>query len=206
MIKTFVFDFGGVIITIDPVAPKEKFRAMGLKNVERYLNTYAQQGLFGELEKGNISAGEFIKGISELAGREVTYDECADAWLSFHKELPERNLEALLELGRQGYRTVLLSNTNPFMMNWADSNDFDGKGHPIGYYFDAMYRSFELKLMKPHKEIFQYVLEKEQIKPEETLFLDDGKANIESASSLGIHTMLVDNGVDWIKELGQYLE
>ena len=40
------------------------------------------------------------------------------------------------------------------------------KGHPIGDYFDAMYRSYEVKYMKPDENFFRYVLSQEKIKPD----------------------------------------
>jgi putative hydrolase of the HAD superfamily len=43
------------------------------------------------------------------------------------------------------------------------------------------------------------------MKPEETLFVDDGKKNIEAAAKEGIQTLLVKNGEDWRNKLEEYL-
>lgn len=48
-----------------------------------------------------------------------------------------------------------------------------------------------MKKRKPDAEIFLQVLEENNLKPEETLFLDDNKGNIEGAAALGIKTLLV---------------
>ena len=68
--------------------------------------------------------------------------------------MPQRNLEAILDLRAKGYKVCLLSNTNPFMMQWAN-RDFDGQGHPIGYFFDALYLSYECKVMKPRRALLE---------------------------------------------------
>ena len=140
-----------------------------------------------------------------LVGHEVTYEECAYAWQGYAKELPQRNLEALKRLRSEGYRVVLLSNTNPYMMEWAESEQFDGQGHPISHYFDACYLSYQMKMMKPSEEIFRKVLMSEKIFPSETLFVDDGPRNVAMASQLGINTFCPENGEDWTEKIYEYL-
>ena len=115
-------------------------------------------------------------------------------------------METLLRLRREGYRVLLLSNTNPCMMEWVESDRFDGQGHPVSYYVDACYLSYQLKLMKPSEEIFRYVLDKEHLVPAETLFVDDGERNVATARRLGMRTFMPVNGEDWTKEIYEYLK
>jgi len=206
MIKNIIFDFGGVVVTIDQLQAVRRFEEIGLRNAAECLDPYTQSGIFGDLEGGRISAEEFRIELSRMAGRELSYADCKYGWTGYCKELPQRNLQALLKLREEGYRIILLSNTNPFMMDWADSKDFDGAGHSVGYYFDSMYWSYEEKMMKPDAAFFRYVLDKEQIFPGETLFVDDGKRNITAAEKTGIHTFCPENGKDWTKEIYNYLK
>ena len=126
MIRNVVFDLGGVIMTIDQNEALRRFKALGLADAERHLDPYTQTGVFGDLEEGKITAEDFRTGLSRLIGREVTNDECKHAWLGYRKDVPQRNLDTLKDLRSKGYRLILLSNTNPFMMSWALSKDFDG--------------------------------------------------------------------------------
>lgn len=201
MIKNIVFDLGGVIITLSQDEAIRRFEALGLQDARQRLNAYTQSGIFGDLEAGKIDAETFRVELSKLVGHEVTYEECRHAWLGYCKELPQRNLDCLKRLRQEGYRVILLSNTNPFMMSWALSPDFDGQGHSLEDYMDALYLSYKCKVMKPSPELFRQVLLGEQILPEETLFVDDGLRNVEAASQLGIHTYCPENGADWTKEL-----
>ena len=205
VIKNIVFDLGGVIMTLDPAEALRRFKALGLSDAERYLDAYTQSGIFGNLEEGKITAEDFRSKLSSLTGHELTFDECKHAWLGYRKDVPQRNLDLLKELRTKGYRLILLSNTNPFMMDWALSSDFDGKGSSLNDYFDALYLSYRLGIMKPAPDFFRQVLDNENILPEETLFVDDGPRNVEAAGKLGFMTMCPDNGSDWTGELRSLL-
>lgn len=205
-IKTIVFDLGGVIITLDQSQAVRRFEELGLKDAQQRLDAYVQHGIFGDLEHGLITAEEFRVKLGELLGHEVTMEQCDYAWQGYAKEVPERNLEALTHLRQQGYRLLLLSNTNPCMMKWVESEQFDGKGHPVSAYFDALYLSYQMKLMKPSDEIFRQLLMTEQITPSEVLFIDDGPRNVAAASQLGMLTLCPENGADWTQEIYEYLK
>ena len=73
------------------------------------------------------------------------------------------------------------------------------------YVQKGFYLSFELKNMKPRKEIFEMVLAHEGFNADETLFIDDGEINLKGAQALGLHTFLPLNGELWGKRLEQEL-
>ena len=198
MIKTVIFDLGGVIITLSHDEAVRRFEALGLKDAARRLDPYTQGGIFGDLEEGKIDAEDFRRELSLLVGRELTFDECRYAWLGYCADIPQRNLDMLQQLRAEGYRVVLLSNTNPYMMSFICSTEFDGKGHPLDDYLDALYLSYE---MKPDESFFRRVLMAEQTLPSDCLFVDDGPRNVAAASQVGMHTFCPKNGEDWTKEI-----
>ena len=142
---------------------------------------------------------------SSLVALLLTWDECQYAWLGYMHDVPLRNLQQMQQLRARGYRVVLLSNTNPYILKWVNEADLDGVGNGLRHYLDAIYASFECGCMKPNKAFFKKVLEGEGVKPEEALFLDDGLANINAASELGIQTFLVENGKDWTQSVDSFL-
>lgn len=200
-IKNILFDLGGVIMTIDQPEAVRRFKAAGLADAEQRLDPYTQKGIFGDLEEGLITAEDFRQELSRMVGRELTYDECQHCWLGYRKEIPARNVRVLDRLRADGYRLILLSNTNPFMMKWAMSADFSGDGRSIASFFDTMFRSYEMKMMKPDGRIFRKILSDTGIKAEETLFVDDGEKNTSVAARLGFKTFCPDNGSDWTEEI-----
>lgn len=205
-IKHIVFDLGGVVIALSYEQAVRRFEEIGLRDARKHLDAYQQRGIFGQLEEGAIGCEEFRTELGRLIGREVSMDECYYAWHGYVEDVPQRNLDMLLRLRREGYGVSLLSNTNPFMMQWAESPEFDGHGHPISYYFDHLYLSYECKVMKPSPAIFHMMLAGEQARPEETLFVDDGRANVEAAARLGIRTLCPQNNEDWTGMLLSALE
>lgn len=197
MIKNIVFDLGGVVIALSYEQAVRRFEEIGLRDARQHLDAFHQRGIFGQLEMGQIGKETFRQELSRLIGKEVTAEACYYAWHGYVEAVPKRNLDMLLWLRQQGYHVCLLSNTNPYMMDWARSSAFDGEGHPIDYYFDRLYLSYQLKVMKPSEEIFLKMLAGEQTHAEETLFIDDGRANVESAARLGMQTLYPQNNEDW---------
>ena len=204
-IKNIAFDLGGVVIALSYEQAVRRFEEIGLKDARQHLDAFHQRGIFGELERGIITTEEFRIELGKLIGREVTYDECLYAWHGYVEYVPQKNLQMLLKIRQLGYKVCLLSNTNPFMMQWAMSNEFDGNGHSMDYYFDNLYLSYKYKYMKPSPEIFKIMLEGQQSSAEETLFIDDGQKNVEAAKELGMKTLFPENNEDWTMPLAKLL-
>ena len=173
MIKNLVFDFGGIIADFEFSRALAAFERVGLKNPAEYLDSYHQRGFFRELESGRIGADEFVRRLGECAGREVSYAEAREAWLGFFLlPVPLERLACLEEL-RRDYRLYVLSNTNPFVMDWARSSEFSPAGKPLDAYFDKLFLSYEMKCMKPDRAIFDRMAAEAPLVPAETLFIDD---------------------------------
>ena len=60
-----------------------------------------------------------------------------------------------------------------------------------------MYASYEIGLTKPDPAIFKWMMADAPLIPAETLFVDDGPANIQTAQTLGFQTYQPGNGEDW---------
>ena len=204
MIKNIIFDFGGVLTTIDTSRAIEKFKALGLKDAENYLNSYKQTGIFFQLEDGAIDADTFVTELGKLCDRDISYDEALDAWMGFIVNVQVEFMEYLQTL-RGKYRLGVLSNTNPFLQGWARSEKFTDEGKRLDDYFDELYLSYLMKCSKPGKEIYLKMLNDGNMLPHETLFVDDGAKNIEAAEAVGIRTLKAVNGEDWREELEKIL-
>lgn len=204
-IKNIVFDFGGVIVNFSREAAVKKFEEIGVANANELLDAYHQKGAFLQVEDGTINAEEFRIILSELAGKELSYEQVKEGWLGFMLDVPQYRLEYLLELKKK-YKLYILSNTNPYVMSWARSNDFTIAGRPLDDYFDKIYTSYELKAVKPGKTIFELMIKDADMLPGETLFIDDGPANIKMAKELGMMTFQPINGEDWRDDLTALLK
>lgn len=194
-IKNLLFDFGGVIVSINKDNAVKRFQEIGVDRIEDYLGEFRQEGIFLQLEEGTISREEFYHELRKLAGKHISDEDIDSGWLAFLTGIPAYKFDLLKEL-RKKYNVYLLSNTNPIIMGWADTNDFSPSGEPISAFFDQMFWSYKMGQTKPSKESFEMVIEGAKINPAETLFLDDGQSNLDAAEKLGFKTYLVDQEED----------
>ena len=204
-IKNIAFDFGGVVVALSLQGAIKAFEKIGVKDASQRLDAFHQTGVFEDLESGRITAEEFRIAMCQLTGRDVSMQDCFEAWHGYVDHLPQRNLDTILRLREKGYQVCLLSNTNPFMMMWAESPSFDGQGHPLSYYFDRLYLSYQCGVMKPAPSIFQMMLSGQNALPEETLFIDDSETNVKVAQSLEQLTDKVCCRTDIKTEIGVIL-
>lgn len=196
-IKNIVFDLGGVILTLERDEAVRRFTSKGLKNAEALLDPYHQKGMFLAFEEGKISMEKFYDAVRKEAGTFIADEDMDWGWMGFLKELPAYKLQMLEDLRKQGYRLYLLSNTNPIIMKWGLSSAFSGDGKSLADYFDKLYLSYEMGVVKPHARIFEQMIEDSGMIPAETLFIDDGKANVEMGERLGFKTFQPQNGEDF---------
>lgn len=205
-IKNVVFDFGGVIIDIDRDKAVRRFKEIGVEEADTYLDLYKQNGIFLEIEDGSITPETFQAKLGAMAGRTLSFEDCVYAWTGYVKGVDACKLEYLSDLRRRGYRVYILSNTNPFMMSWALSKEFTPAGKALSEYADELFLSYQMKMVKPSVEIFQYMMEHAHLQAKETLFVDEGLANVRIAEELGLHTYLPANGEDWRPAIEKMLE
>ncbi len=193
-IKNIIFDLGGVILNIDYKRPQEEFRKLGVKEVEKLYSKQNQVELFDLLETGKISEKEFVQKIKESSDLEISDSEIIAAWNSILLEFPLRRLQILQQL-QLHYNIYLLSNTNEIHEKAFNEMLKVQCGYPsLALFFDRVYLSHRVGLRKPDPKIFELVLSENNLKKEETLFIDDSIQHIESASQLGIKTIhLKDN-------------
>ena len=81
---------------------------------------------------------------------------------------------------RPEHRTGLLSNA------WTGTREMLSVKYHCRNVFDVAVFSYEVHLAKPDKAIYEYILSRLDVVPEETIFLDDNEQNIISACEMGI--------------------
>lgn len=195
---------GGVVFLQDTTEAFSRFRAAGI-DPDAYMGAYGQKDFFLDVETGAITASEFCRRMAEATGQEsVSFESAQRCWLGFIAGISGKRLNALRQL-REHYRVCLLSNTNPFIMDYTRSEAFDGRGHGIGHYFDRLFLSYEMRVCKPDERIFRMALDAEKMLPEETVFVDDSSKNTAAAEAMGIHALHIETNTDWTGPLKSML-
>lgn len=199
MIKNILFDMGGILFRQDSEEAYRRFRNAGIDPAV-YMGVYGQKDFFLDVETGKIDATEFCRRMTEVTGQPVTFEKAQYCWLGYVKDVPTNRLHDLVEL-RKHYHLGLLSNTNPLVMDFADSPRFSADGKPVSDYFDSLFCSYKMRACKPDAIIFTKALEHDKMKPEETIFVDDSEKNVKAAEKLGIHGLHIPQNEEWIQPL-----
>lgn len=173
------------------------FEKLGMTNSNELLGEYSQKGPFRLIEEGELTPAQWRTEMRRYLSPGVTDQQIDAAFIAFLIGIPQQRLRELEELHKR-YKIYMLSNTNPVMWDSKIADEFRKEGHDREYYFDGIVTSFEAKAMKPSKKIFETVIEKFGIKPEETLFFDDSQANISAADEMGFKGWLVKPGTEFI--------
>lgn len=195
MIKNIIFDFGDVFINLDKkgamINALQLFKLDTLTDEIHAINALYEQGL--------MSTEEFLEFYLENFPH-LDRDSLLEVWNCILQDFPTNRLDFIKKLADdKTYKLILLSNTNELHMDWVKENVSFFKDFKAN--FDAFYLSHEIQLRKPNANIYEFVLNENQIKPEETLFIDDTEENISSAHKLGIHTWHLDPEKDDITTL-----
>ncbi len=191
-IKNIIFDYGNVIFLIDFKRTQHSFTELGIENVERFFAHTGHDPLFDEFEKGNITSAEFRDGIRRITGiGSLTDEEIDRAWNTLLIGVPPVNHEILLDL-KKSYRTFLLSNNNEIHYNWImDYLKREYKLENNSVFFEKDYYSHLMGKRKPNPDIFEQVLQENNLDPAETLFIDDSPQHLNTAKELGFNTHLL---------------
>ena len=187
-IKNIIFDLGGVILDIDETVVYKELEKLGINTTElAHSKEFIE--LMSKFDTGVYTAPTFRKKTKALLGLDKMTDKrFDDIWNAMLLDIPRERIEAI-EKVKKHYKIFLMSNTNVIHYDLYirdlqlrfGYNEFDELFH-------KSYFSFAEHLEKPDPRFFELILDHEQLLPEETLFIDDSKKNIEAAQSLGIHT------------------
>jgi putative hydrolase of the HAD superfamily len=194
MINTIIFDFGDVFINLDKQATIVGLEKLGLKEWNEDLNQLNMQ-----FEKGLISEENFLLGIQQhLLGASI--NEISRAWNAILLDFPLYRLEFLQKLSKK-YRLFLLSNTDSIHIYTFEQNK--GVSFYSDFYqcFEKVYFSFEIGLRKPDAAIFNYLIQKYELSPKHTLFIDDKKENTDAALLLGFNVWNLQVGEEDVVDL-----
>ncbi len=190
-IRNIIFDLGGVVLDIDYEKTLAAFKKLGVESLDSLFTLTSQVDLFNRLDCGTISANEFRCELQTLLNKDIPFAEIDRAWNALILNWDPKRL-ALLEQLRLNYRIFLLSNTNIIHSELYNKQlETLTGGHNLTHFFDKVYYSYELGMRKPDRRIFELVLEENNLKASETLFIDDTPHNIDSAVNIGLQSYLI---------------
>jgi 2-haloacid dehalogenase len=181
-IDTIIFDLGNVLVSWDPANLYRK-----IFTDKRELDFFLQNICSMEWHTMQDAGRSPAEGTDELVKRHPHYEEAIRAFYTRWKEMfdgpIEGSVQILKELKEKGYPVYALSNWNRELYGQT-VEDF-----PFLNWFDGKIISSEERMKKPDEEIYQLLFERYHINPQTAIFIDDNKANIETAKRLGVHSI-----------------
>ena len=180
MIKNIIFDFGDIFINLDKQATYKELAKLGVMQIsEEMIAVYHQY------EKGLISTDEFVGFYHQEFN--INKEDLIRSWNAILLDFPKERLQFLKELSAsKKYRLFLLSNTNELHISWIQKDWGMDLYNEFKNCFEQFYLSHEINFRKPDAEIYQFVLDQNNLVAEETLFVDDLKENTDAAKQLGL--------------------
>lgn len=194
-IKNIIFDFGNVLLNINPALTAEAFKKLGIKDESDFFGGRSSIELMVKYERGQATSEEFIQAISASVSDKVTSEQIIDAWNALLLDFPSMRVELLQQL-RSDYRLFLLSNTNQIHFEKYTQQFQAIYGYPLESLFEKMWFSHQIGLSKPDTAVFEFVLKDKNLYPAETLFIDDTLMHVEAARKSGIYGWHLTQGSD----------
>jgi putative hydrolase of the HAD superfamily len=184
-IEALFFDFGGVLLQhADGVDHKKLEAAHGLEERTLMRCLYRDSRYF-EFQVGACTHEEWQESIRSATAALLGEERAAAVLADYEKaERPlNGDLLGLVErLRERGYRTGIISNTIPGLMERLQEN-----APQLIPLFDVIIGSGDIKLAKPDPAIFEHALRELGVPAEASTFTDDVKSYAEAASAVGMH-------------------
>lgn len=195
-IKTVIFDIGNVLANF---CWEKFFRSFDLSEemFQRLAKATVHDSIWDQFDKGVLSEDEmlalFIQKDTEIEPliRQVFQN------ISGMIEVYDYTYDWIHELQQKGYQVLILSNFSEKCYRECGSKmDFVKEA-------DGAVISYIEKMIKPDDEIYELLIKRYQLNPEECVFLDDKPVNIKAAERNGIHGIVFTDKADADKRLAE---
>jgi 2-haloacid dehalogenase len=181
-ISTVIFDFGGVLIDWNPRYLYRKIFSSEEKT-EWFLQHICHMEWNLQLDKGY----PFAQGVEDLQAK---FPEYREEIAAYHHRWPEMlggevpgTVDLMDTCRDSGYRILGLT-------NWSvETFQVASEKFPFLQKMEGIVVSGQEGMVKPDPGIYHILLNRYDLRPEQAVFIDDNKFNIEAAKLLGFHTI-----------------
>ena len=186
-----ILDMGNVLLEWN----KDKILRGVVKTEKDYMildKAIFQSGLWERLDLGTLTREELVLKVISMIGSiyQEKVQEVVWNWPSYI-EIYKEVFPLLVHLKEKGHRIFVLSNTSPVFYELLEE-----QLSPLNEILDGFVLSCDIKAIKPDPKMFEEILYKYDLNPENCIFLDDVKDNTKMAESLGIKAYQVKKRSD----------
>jgi 2-haloacid dehalogenase len=175
-----LFDLGGVLIDWNPRYLYRRHFGADVEAMEDFLARVCAPEWNLEMDAGKPSA-------EAVAERQRAFPEHAaliamwkDEWAQMLRDAIPETVQILAELRARGRRLFALTNWSAETFPVAQAR------FAFLQWFEDIVVSGEVKLVKPDPRIYRLALERNRLRADRTLFVDDALHNVQAARALGL--------------------
>ncbi|WP_248034788.1 HAD family phosphatase [Streptococcus sp. oral taxon 431] len=194
-----ILDMGNVLLEWN----KDKILRGVVKTEKDYMildKAIFQSGLWERLDLGTLTREELVLEVVSMIGSiyQEKVQEVVWNW-PFYIEIYTEVFPLLVRLKEKGHRIFVLSNTSPVFYELLEE-----QLSPLNEILDGFILSCNIKAIKPDPKMFEEILHKYDLNPENCIFLDDVKDNTKMAESLGIKAYQIKKRSDVVDILQRF--
>ena len=198
-IKNIVFDLGNVLYKIDYPYWRQRWQQLADKYEVGDMTEHRPR--FREIahpyERGEMTSDKFLETMEKELFQGAGHDELKDTWNALLIGMVD-DRHALIEQLSKKHKVYLLSNNNA--LHYEGCYPPFQKTEPL---FEKTYFSHLIKRRKPEPDIYEFLFEDANIRPEESIFVDDLEENAQAAEQSGMAAIHLKQLSDLHSELQQ---
>lgn len=191
-----VFDLGNVLIDFDHMLAARRLSRFTKQSTGKIFSLFFDSQLTRLFEEGKIAPEDFFDEIKKSLDCKINFREFLPVWNEIFF-LTSQNLEIyhLAAKLKQRFTIALLSNINLLHFEYLKEK------FSMFSVFDQIFLSYKLQVIKPEKFIYDLVVSKLALKPEQIFYLDDRRELVAAARAQGIRAFQFRGVVQFKEDL-----
>jgi HAD superfamily hydrolase (TIGR01509 family) len=196
MIKCIIFDLGGVVIDFTNEAHYypylSKLSGVSMRKIKKMI----EGKMWADMDKDYLQQRDFERKVAKALKIEIKDVKWYEMYEKTAK-LDNKTLDIIKRLRKKNYVLAYLSNIDRSRYTYTAIELLKSNL----CLFDYRFASCEIRLRKPTRMVYNYVLRRMRQKPNESIFIDNTLENVVGARKVGIKGMVFTNAKDLEKQL-----
>lgn len=197
MIKNYVFDFGNVLAKFCPDEIASAY-VDSAEDRKKIIEVFFDRLYWDRLDDGTITDEEVKSAAKERLPEDLYKVGCIvyDSWIELRTPIPGMQ-KLVSDIKESGAKVFLISNIS---IGFAEGYHRSAWIKELFDKFDGLVFSGPIGIVKPGKEIYNYLLTKYNLKAEECIMIDDSPKNIEGAKNAGYEGYVFDGDAEKLRK------
>ena len=183
MDRIFLFDLGDVLVKF--LDDYDLYNKLNCKiSYDEFLPYWWGDDLVIKAHMGLATDDEHVEALLKFCKSDLSISEFYEIYNNLDKSLYNDTVQIINELKNKGYKVGLLSN-----LRLMDYKRYEEQIKKID--FDYVFLSYEMKCIKPSKDIYLQVINTLNCEANNIIFFDDNERNVMGAKAVGINAYQV---------------